>query len=299
MMMTANGQSSDLVNVMQQTQVVSGMEAQREFEMTDADFAAISALAHEFTGIVLAEHKRNMVYSRIARRVRALRLTTFSEYLAYLKGNHDQEVTDFINALTTNLTSLFRESHHFDFLREDLFPKLQASNRATKRLRIWSAGCSIGQEAYSIAMTIKQCRFPADWDIKILATDLDSNVLETGAAGVYPHSHIEDVDEDILRKFFRHSADFKTVQIKDELRRLVFFKRLNLLEQWPMSGLFDIVFCRNVVIYFNKETQRVLFDRYAEILPVGGHLFIGHSENLAGISDRFEPLGNTIYRKVR
>lgn len=287
------------MSALTQADMMTPVDEQREFQMTDADFEQISKLAMKFTGIVLASHKRNMVYSRIARRVRSLRLNTFSDYLIYLEANHSDEATHFINALTTNLTSLFRESHHFDFLRKDLLPDLRKRNQGSKQLRIWSAGCSIGQEAYSIAMTIAQCGFTADWDIKILATDLDSNVLDTGASGVYPISHIEDLDESLIKKFFRRSSDHRSVQVKDELRKLVFFKRLNLLEDWPMKGPFDFIFCRNVVIYFNKETQKVLFDRYAEMLPIGGYLFIGHSENLSGICDRFESQGQTIYRKIR
>lgn len=280
------------------SQTVAVMD-DREFLMTDADFENISNLALEYSGIVLAEHKRNMVYSRIARRVRALDLSTFSDYLTYLKHNHKLEASNFINALTTNLTSFFREEHHFDFLKEELFPQLRFANQSSKRLRIWSAGCSIGQEAYSIAMTLRQNGFPSEWDIKILATDLDSNVVETGQAGIYPADHISDIDSQLVKRFFRHSADHRSVQVKDELKKLVFFKRLNLLEEWPMAGPFDIIFCRNVVIYFNKGTQQKLFDRYADMLPVGGHLFIGHSENLNGISDRFKNLGNTIYRKIK
>ena len=271
----------------------------REFLMTDADFDKISKLALQYSGIVLAEHKRNMVYSRIARRVRTLKLNRFSDYLQYLEKNHDVEASDFINALTTNLTSFFRESHHFEFLKNELFPALKLKNQHNKRLRIWSAGCSIGQEAYSIVMTLIDSGLFSSWDCKILATDLDSNVVETGKSGIYPVDHVDGIDDDIVKRFFLTSSDHRSVQVKEDLKRLVYFKRLNLLEQWPMAGPFDIIFCRNVVIYFNKETQIELFDRYADMLPVGGHLFIGHSENLNGISDRFENLGNTIYRKVK
>ena len=272
---------------------------EREFTMTQADFERISSLAMEYSGIVLAQHKRDMVYSRIARRLRALKMTTFDAYLNYLQQHHDTEASEFINALTTNLTSFFREAHHFSYLQDELFPALKSVNQHSKRLRIWSAGCSIGQEVYSIAMTLKQCGFPPDWDIKLLATDLDSNVVATGKAGIYPAEHADSIDSQLMKRFFRRSGDGRSVQIKQELRQLVTFKRLNLLESWPMKGPFDIIFCRNVVIYFNKDTQKTLFDRYAEMLPVGGHLFIGHSENLNGISQRFENLGNTIYRKIQ
>ncbi|WP_246624826.1 CheR family methyltransferase [Oceanobacter mangrovi] len=269
-----------------------------EFYMSDRDFEQISRLASEHTGIVLGPHKRNMVYGRIARRIRSLGLSSFSAYLAYLEQHSREEMSNFINAITTNLTSLFREPHHFHYLQDQLLPELRQLNAGTKKLRIWSAGCSIGQEAYSIAMTIKRAGFPSDWDIKILATDLDSNVLETGHQGIYPADHAAQLDAALRKQFFLLSADKKSVQVVPELRKMVSFKRLNLLEKWPMKGPFDLIFCRNVVIYFNKDTQRVLFDRFANHLRVDGRLFIGHSENLAGVSDRFKPLGQTIYRKV-
>lgn len=273
--------------------------ANTEYEMTDADFKQISKIAGELTGIVLADHKRNMVYSRIARRVRATATGSFKGYLAYLESNKAEELDHFVNALTTNLTSLFRESHHFDYLRNELLPELRTLNQNGRKIRIWSAGCSIGQEAYSIAMCIKQAGFPSNWDIKILATDLDTNVLDTGRKGIYPASHLESVPEELAEKYFKTSSDGRSVQIHPGLRDMVHFKRLNLLEDWPIKGPMDFIFCRNVVIYFNKDTQRLLFNRYADLLPMGGRLFIGHSENLSGVCDRFEPLGQTIYRKIR
>ncbi|MCY0966048.1 CheR family methyltransferase [Parathalassolituus penaei] len=270
-----------------------------EFQMTDADFAAIAAKASRYTGIVLGEHKRSMVYSRIARRLRATGLGNFRDYLAYLEANPDSEMENFINAITTNLTSFFREPHHFKFLEEELLPKLKRTNANSRRIRIWSAGSSIGQEAYSIAICVLRAKFPKDWDVRILATDLDSSVLETGRNAVYPIDHLDPVEDELRHKYFRISPDGRKITLIPEVKSLVSFKRLNLLEPWPMKGPFDLIFCRNVVIYFNKDTQRVLFDRYADMLPPEGHLFIGHSENLAGVCDRFQNLGQTIYRKIR
>ncbi len=268
----------------------------REFIMTEADFSAIARLALEHTGIVLAEHKKDMVYGRIARRIRARSLSSFSQYIDYL-GNHLQdEISEFINALTTNLTSFYRESHHFTFLQQRWLPELlKQPNR--KRLRVWSAGCSIGQEVYSIAMALKESGMPNNWDCKLLATDLDSNVLDVGRHGRYPVSALESLPAGFEKRYFERISASE-VQVIAPLRQMVHFKRLNLLGPWPMNGPFDAIFCRNVVIYFNKETQRQLFDRIADMLPVGGHLFIGHSENLHGISQRFEALGQTIYRKI-
>ncbi|ASP40589.1 chemotaxis protein CheR [Bacterioplanes sanyensis] len=266
--------------------------------MTDADFSEVASLAYQHTGIVLAEHKKDMVYGRIARRIRHHKLSSFRQYLDFFKSNTESELSDFINALTTNLTSFFREPHHFNFLQQHWLPKQKSISSSKRRLRIWSAGCSIGQEVYSIAMSLRAAGLPSGWDCKLLATDLDSNVLDTGRRGIYPDSAVAGLPSDILSRFFDRKTN-STVQVKPALQEMVFFKRLNLLEPWPMSGPFDVIFCRNVVIYFDKQTQRNLFDRYADILSTDGHLFIGHSENLHGITQRFESLGQTIYRKIR
>lgn len=268
----------------------------KEFLMTGRDFDEIAALAYKHTGIVLGRHKANMVYGRIARRLRQLHMATFREYLSYLNDNFAKESTDFINLITTNLTSFYREAHHFEFLKSTAFPELK--QKTEKRIRIWSSGCSIGQEAYTVAFTLVEAGFPASWDIKILATDLDSNVVETGRNGVYPIDHVASISDAKIEKYFQKSKDGKQVKVRDNIINMVHFKRLNLLESWPMQGLFDVIFCRNVVIYFDRETQKKLFDRYADYLPVGGYLIIGHSESINGLSDRFEPVGNTIYRKL-
>ena len=272
---------------------------EKEFPMTDQDFQRIAKLAGQYTGIVLGEQKRDMVYGRIARRVRKLQLVSFCSYLDYLEGNLKEELSNFINVITTNLTSFFRENHHFDYLLKNVLPEIKLKNKASKRIRIWSAGCSSGQEPYSIAMTLHKFGMSAEWDVKLLATDLDSDVLAKARTAVYSSTDIDGLDDYYVKNYFQRNDARKEVKVKDRVGKIIHFKRLNLLEDWPMSGPFDFIFCRNVVIYFDKETQRVLFDRYANMLNVGGYLFIGHSENLHGISDRFENLGNTIYRKVR
>lgn len=268
----------------------------KEFLMTGRDFDEIADLAYKHTGIVLGPHKANMVYGRIARRLRQLGIGTFREYLDFLKNNFDKESTEFINLITTNLTSFYREPHHFEYLKSKVIPELKV--KTEKRIRIWSSGCSIGQEAYTIAFTLMDEAFPSSWDIKILATDLDSNVIETGRNGVYPIDHLGSVPDAVIERYFQKSKDASQVRIKKNILDKVHFKRLNLLENWPMSGPFDVIFCRNVVIYFDRDTQKKLFDRYADYLPVGGHLVIGHSESINGLSDRFESVGNTIYRKL-
>lgn len=272
---------------------------EKEFPMTSKDFERIADLAGRYTGIVLGEHKHDMVYGRIARRVRKLNLSSFTAYLDFLEANLQQELSNFINVITTNLTSFFRENHHFDFLYKTVLAEVKRKNHATKRVRIWSAGCSTGMEPYSIAMTLIKFGIPADWDVKILATDLDSDVLDKARTAVYSVNEVDGLAEGVVKNYFQRGGTGKEVRVKERVSQFVHFKRLNLLENWPMKGPFDFIFCRNVVIYFDKPTQKILFDRYAELLSVGGYLFIGHSENLHGISDRFENLGNTVYRKIR
>jgi chemotaxis protein methyltransferase CheR len=270
----------------------------KEFPMTADDFKRIANLAGRYTGIVLGDHKQDMVYGRVARRVRKLDLNDFSSYLDFLEANTQKELSNFINVITTNLTSFFRENHHFEYLQTTVLPELRRKNSVTKRLRIWSAGCSKGMEPYSISMTLLKFGIPSDWDVKILATDLDSEVLDTAREAIYSSTEVDGLEESTVKNYFQR-GNAKDVKVKDKARQFIHFKRLNLLESWPMNGPFDFIFCRNVVIYFDKPTQKVLFDRYADMLSVGGYLFIGHSENLHGITDRFESMGNTIYRKVR
>lgn len=271
----------------------------REFPMTDKNFAIIREVAAEFTGIVLTDHKREMVYSRLARRIRQLGLRDFNAYCDLLCQPSHSEHSEFINAITTNLTAFFREPHHFEQLKTEILPELYRSKSSQRKLRIWSAGCSTGMEPYSLAMILRESHFGANWDIKILATDLDSKVLATAARGEYSLDKLEGVSEERFKKWFLKSKNGSTVRVKDTVKELIRFNRLNLLEPWPMKGKFDIIFCRNVVIYFNKDTQRKLFDRYADIMHDGGYLFIGHSESLNTVTTRFEGLGKTVYRKIQ
>lgn len=270
----------------------------RDFVFTDKDFNFIRKLVGERTGIVLSEAKRNMVYGRLARRLRQLHITSFRDYCELLKNGDEQELIEFTNAITTNLTSFFREPHHFDYLTKIVLPEL-IRTRPARRLRIWSAGCSSGEEPYSIAMTALNT-IPADWDIRILATDLDSNMVKRGAEGIYPADRVTGIDKHNLKRWVRRGKGSKTdlVKMSGELQDIIHFKQLNLLHDWPMRGSFDIIFCRNVVIYFNKETQKALFDRFASLLADDGHMFIGHSESLYKVSDRFKLLGRTIYKKI-
>jgi len=269
----------------------------KEFLFTDRDFKEIAALVYNACGIVLGEHKREMVYSRIARRIRERKLTDFSTYLAYLNSHKDQEFDAFINALTTNLTSFFRESHHFDYLKKQLVPALLVQNKNSRRVRIWSAGCSTGEEPYSLAMALHEL-FPSNWDVKILATDLDSNVLKKAHTGVYSAANVNGLDDALLKRWFLKSKDGESYKVKPKLQQLISFKRLNLLQDWPMKGPFDLILCRNVVIYFDKDTKDLLFKRYAKILAPHGHLFLGHSETMGKEHIEFKNLGKTMYQKA-
>lgn len=274
---------------------------ERELNFTDKHFQRIRAFITKQTGIVINESKVDMVYGRLSRHVRQKHGGSFDAFCEAFESNTDNHQEILINAITTNLTAFFREKHHFSYLQQQVFPYLLKANKVNQKIRIWSAGCSTGEEPYSIAMTIMQA-IPdwRNWDIRILATDLDSNVVETGRAGVYSQERLSGVNESMVRRFFFKGKGDQAglVSVRPELKELVTFKRLNLLHEWPMRGSFDLIFCRNVVIYFDKETQRKLFQRYADILAPQGHLFIGHSESLHNISDAFENLGQTIYRKL-
>ncbi len=269
----------------------------REFVLTDRDFNTIRKIVSDRTGIVLSDGKRDMIYGRLVRRLRTLGLSGFSEYCDLISREDGGELSEFINAITTNLTAFFRENHHFEFLENELLPFIM-ENKKDHKLRIWSAGCSSGEEPYSIAMTVRE-NIPDSWDIKILATDLDTNMVNKASAGVYDEGRVSGLDEKRLRRWVKkgRGSNSGMIKISDELRNIITFKQLNLMNDWPFKGPFDFIFCRNVVIYFSKDTQRILFNRFADLLPDGGHIFIGHSESMFNVCDRFKLLGKTIYKK--
>ncbi|MGV6858722.1 MAG: CheR family methyltransferase [bacterium] len=273
---------------------------QREFEYTDTDFNHIRDLVMEKTGIVLTDSKKELVYSRISRRLRDLGMNTFSQYRSYIASGHEAEMEQFTNAITTNLTSFFREMHHFDYLVKEFLPELRKRS-SSKSLRIWSAGCSTGEEVYSIAMTLHDA-LPdiAQWDIRILATDLDSEVLATAASGVYAKDRVNSLDPEKLKRWFLKGkgAQSGKVKVTPELQKMVTFRQLNLMESWPLNEQFDVIFCRNVLIYFDKETQGRLVNRFGAQLEDDGRLIVGHSENLSKVSNKFTLLGKTVYKKA-
>ena len=279
---------------MQQNTQTNSSEA-----LQDNDYAFLAQLVEECTGIILrGERHRNMVQGRLIRRLRTLQITSFSEYCKLLQGpDRESEVSHVINAVTTNVTSFFRESHHFDHLKEYL-GKI-AAERSEPRVRIWSSACSSGEEPYSIAMTmISGLPNIRQWDAKILATDIDTNIIEKAKKGHYPRSAEEVLPSGYASKY-TVTAPGDMMAIVDPVKALVHFKNLNLLEQWPIKGPFDAIFCRNVFIYFNAETQFSIATRFIDLLRPGGFLYIGHSENLLNLSDRMENVGKTIYRKIK
>jgi len=276
---------------------------EREFDFTDKDFEQVRQFVKAETGIKLSDGKKNMVYGRLSRRLRQMGMSKFSEYLEMVSTNElSEERGQFINAITTNLTSFFREEHHFDYLKNDVVPRLMAENARSRKIRIWSAGCSTGEEPYSIAIALYESIPDIErWDIRILATDLDTNVLAHGERGIYDIERISALSA--LRKstwFLKgKGANSGSVKVDPRLQSLITFRQLNLMGAWPMKGPFDFMFCRNVVIYFDKDTQKVLFDRYANLLTPNANLFLGHSESMHNVCDRFQLIGNTIYKKSR
>jgi chemotaxis protein methyltransferase CheR len=272
--------------------------------ISDQEFHQIQRLVKESTGIALSEHKRSLVVSRLGKRLRALELDSFRGYTEYLTGPTGAgEWEQFVNAITTNKTDFYREPVHFEFLAQEVLGglKARASRGGDRRLRIWSAGCSTGEESYTIAITVRDgLGSLLTWDARILASDIDTNVLELAARGIYAAERVVDVPPAILRRHFLRGAGTQAglVKVAPETQGLVTFRRINLLETlWPIRTSFDCIFCRNVIIYFDRPTQERLMRQFAELLRDDGYLFLGHSESLHGICEQFEFLRNTIYRK--
>ncbi len=270
---------------------------------TDQDFDYIRTLIEQNSGIHLNQSKRELVYARLSKRIRDLGISDFRQYCDLLRSGDQVEIIACVNAITTNVTSFFREDHHFTFLAETVVPELVAKYSAPgqSRLRIWSAGCASGEEPYSIEMTLRDFPILDKWDVKILATDLDSNVLKQAREGIYKTEQMTKVSAEKRKKWFLqgNEGNLNKAKIKAELKSRIYFRQLNLMDKiWPMHGPFQIIFCRNVIIYFDKDKQKLLFQRFADIMSPSGYLFIGHSENLFGLSDRFRSIGRTIYRKL-
>jgi chemotaxis protein methyltransferase CheR len=280
--------------------VVAGRSSlvEGEFAFTAEDFRHIAHILHAHAGIALNEGKAALVYSRLAKRLRVLGLRSFRDYCALIQGvDGVDERQAMTAALTTNVTRFFREPHHFDHLRDVVMPGLAERARAGGRVRLWSAACSNGQEPYSIAMTVLSV-LPeaADLDVRILATDIDPNMVAEGAAGVYSEEVLEAAPQ-LLRQRWFDRAGGDRLSANDTLRRLVSFRELNLIGDWPMRGRFDVVFCRNVVIYFDDQTQERVWSRFIPVMAPDATLYIGHSERVSGpAAARFTTSGLTTYR---
>ncbi|MFC5524831.1 CheR family methyltransferase [Rhodanobacter ginsengisoli] len=269
----------------------------------EVEFQYLRAFVLEHCGIALGEQKRQLVQGRLLRRLRALGLSNFQGYCELLRRDPHSELGELASAISTNVTSFFREAHHYDLLTDELLPRwLQQKRRDGDRLRIWSAGCSTGEEPYALAMVLAEAleRSDGTLDAKILATDLSPQALESARKGVYSLERLAGISaERCQRWMLRGTGEYEGLAcVHPRLRELVTIEPLNLLHPWPMSGPFDAIFCRNVVIYFDQPTKQRLFRRYADLLPTGGYLFLGHSESLHGINDQFELIGRTVYRKL-
>jgi len=276
-------------------------EKQREFSFSDEDFNSLRGLVKDVTGITLADSKRELVYGRLSRRLRVLGLPGFRDYRDLLASSAGEaELAEFTNAVTTNLTSFFRENHHFDYLRDQFLLKRAADASGSRRIRVWSAGCSTGEEPYSAAMTIAEAIPDWNrWDIKILATDLDSDVLARAQARVYKEDRVRGMNPRRVSKFFAESKGAQGPQytVNADLASMISFRQLNLMHALPMKGPLDVIFCRNVVIYFDKDTQRQLFAKMAKLQRPGDLLFMGHSESMFKVSEAWTLIGKTIYRR--
>ena len=272
-----------------------------EFLFTHDDFRKIAAMLHSDAGIALPESKATLVYSRLAKRLRSLGLQSFKDYCAVVAGSDGvDERQKMLASLTTNVTRFFREPHHFEHLKTNVLPGLLAEAKRGGRVRIWSAGCSTGQEPYSIALTIlSMMPDAANLDVKILASDIDPNVIAEGRAGIYSDEHCSAIPRDLLNRWFINNRGDPAARwsVGDAARELVSFRELNLMGDWPMKGRFNVIFCRNVVIYFEEETQARIWSRFTPLLAPGGRLYIGHSERVSGPATALlETDGLTTYR---
>ncbi|KQV79834.1 chemotaxis protein CheR [Massilia sp. Root351] len=267
----------------------------KEFDFNSRDFERVRGLIYKRAGISLADSKQEMVYSRLARRLRATGISSFMKYLDELEaGRLGDEWESFTNALTTNLTSFFREAHHFPLLAEHVKNK--------RDITVWCSAASTGEEPYSIAMTLCEAYNTLTPPATIIATDIDTNVLAAGANGVYTMDRLDKMSPERQRRFFLKGKGDKEgmARVRPELRNMITFKQLNLLaDQWPVTGPFDVIFCRNVMIYFDKATQRKILSRFVPLMKPDALLFAGHSENFLYVSDSLKLRGKTVYELDR
>lgn len=269
-----------------------------EYPFSRRNFEQIATFLRANTGIALNEAKAALVYSRLAKRLRLLGLRNFDEYCRYIEtADGAQEQHEMINALTTNVTRFYREPHHFDHLRQDMAPRLVQLAKQGKRVRLWSAACSSGEEPYSMALTMLDvCPDIERYDVKILATDIDAKIVARARLGVYREEAVAPIPAATRERWMARERDgaAKQWRVKDAVRSLVTFNELNLIGSWPMRGQFDVIFCRNVVIYFENDTQELIWRRFKEVMKADARLYIGHSERID--VPGFESAGLTIYK---
>ena len=266
-----------------------------DFDITDHDFERARKMIYDFAGIALSSAKRDMVYSRLARRLRELGVDNFDAYLDIVASGDAAEIEAFTNALTTNLTAFFREGHHFPIFADHL-------TRNGQPQTVWCSAASTGEEPYTIAMTAVEAFGSFDPPVRILASDVDTNVLAAAQAGIYTDDRIAKLEPERLERFFKRGSGVNAgkVRVREELRRLISFRQINLLEDgWPVRGPLDTIFCRNVMIYFDKPTQLAILERFAPLLRGDGLLFAGHSESFHNAAHLFKPRGKTVYGLAR
>ncbi|MBI3637577.1 MAG: protein-glutamate O-methyltransferase CheR [Candidatus Rokubacteria bacterium] len=270
--------------------------------ISDREFQRFRTLVHERAGIALGPHKRHLLRARLGRRLRALGLASFGEYYDHLMdpATGPQEMTAFINAITTNKTDFFREPHHFTYLAGPWADaRRAATGRGPRRLRLWSAACSTGEEVYTLVMTLAEARLmPPAWDVRILASDIDTDVLAQTESGIYTMDRATPIPPELLKRYFlrRRTAGGAEIRVRNELRGLVAVRRINLAEAaWPIRTQFDVIFCRNALIYFDRDMQRAILGRLVAHLVPGGLLFLGHAESVFGLVEGLVHMGNTIY----
>ena len=275
----------------------------KEINLSQEHFGKIRDLVYSHCGISLSQDKKELVRSRLSKRLRQMKMDSFSQYVSYIcKNENSDEFSNMIDLICTNLTSFFRERTHFNFLEKVLFDKIIHTKKSSpnKKIRLWSAGCSSGEEPYSLAITLNE-KFEslAHWDIKILASDVSYRILDRAKTGIYDPKRVEPLTPEIKSKYLtRINHDGQNLfQVKPAIRDMITFAYINLMEPFPFRGPLDIIFCRNVMIYFDKQTQEKLISKFWKVLGTGGVLFTGHSESLTGIQHKFKYIQPTIYQK--
>ncbi|UCD52939.1 MAG: protein-glutamate O-methyltransferase [Phycisphaerales bacterium] len=277
--------------------------AVQDVTLSETDFRRISELVYDHCGINLHDGKKELVRARLAKRLREGHFRTFSQYIQHvLDDRTGREFSALVDSLSTNLTKFFREDQHFEYLRTQLLPRIIASRQRTGtfRIRAWSAGCSSGEEPYSIAITLLEAiQGKGRWDVKLLASDVSTRILERAKKGIYEKERIDPISLPLRNRYLirRREGTREMFEVGPALRELTIFRYLNLMQEWPIKGPLDFIFCRNVMIYFDKPTQGRLINRFYNLLGPGGVLFTGHSESLTGIEHAFKYVQPTIYMK--